>query len=44
MDDLFFSLMLRHPPLGMLNPMDVVFSPSSINAMVEEFCVGVSIF
>ena len=42
-DDLFFFLVLSHPTLCMLQPVNVVFSPTGIDATVEEFGVCITL-
>ena len=44
MDDLLFFLVLSHPPMSVLNPMDVILPSSGIDAAVEEFCVCITLF
>ena len=43
MDDLLFFLVLSHPPMSVLNPMDVILPSSGIDAAVEEFCVCITV-
>ena len=39
-----FLLKLGHPPIVMLDPMNMILSPSCIHSQMEKFRVGVALF
>ena len=44
MNDLLFFFVLGYPTMPVLDPMNVVLSPPSINAPMEKFGVSITIF
>jgi hypothetical protein len=42
MQDFLLPAMIGDPPTIVLDAVNVVFSPSSVDSQVEEFCIGIT--